>query len=602
MPLPSFHRRIATLAVAGLLAACRSDAPTDPAPSDAPVTISAALAGTDIRALTVLVSGPAIPTPIVGNVDVAADVPSATLTMQVPVGGQRTFVARGFDLAGALTHEGMATATVRPGSNAPLTIRMYPRTGEQPIIIGVGAFTIAISPSPLPAARAGQSVQLSAAVTDAGVPVAGATPTWASLNPVVASVSPTGLVSARLPGTTTIYASYQGTASSVELVVGSGDGGPAPQPGVFRDVVAGAGYTCATDQAFVAWCWGSNGYGQLGNGRTDSLQLQPTAVAGGHQFHQLALGARHACALDLDGAAWCWGRATFGSLGTGSAGDIPAVVPQAVIGGLVFATLVADGATTCGVTTAGAAYCWGFGFAGQIGLTGEGTGSVVPAPSLVTVPGGPWRSVTISGSVSCAVAVTQGAACSTDSSAVAVTPLGVSGHRWLTLEVSSEQWLASSPAGGTGTALPHACGVVQSGDLLCWGIHDLGQTGTSAVIDPSDAIVFFPTPVVGPLGYSTVSVGSGFACAVKGLVPHCWGRNDHGQLGDGSLVNRGIPTPVTGATDFLRVSAGLSHACGIRGDTELFCWGDNRFGQLGDGTRVERTAPVRAARFLAPTP
>ena len=584
------------------LVACRPDAPSGPGVGSAPMTINAALAGTAVRALTIVVTGPAIATPIVVNVDVSADVQTATTTIGVPVGGQRTFVARGFDATGEITHEGMATVTVRPNANAPVTIRMYPKTGEVPVIVGVGDFALSISPSPLPVLQPGATQQLVATVTDAsGGAVPGAVVTWGSLNPIVASVSQAGRVTAGVSGTTTLYATFQGAAAAVDLVVGGGGGGPGPQPGNFRNVAAGAGYTCAVDESFAARCWGRNDYGQLGNGDADSLQLAPTAVAGGHQFLLVATGSHHACALDLDGAAWCWGRATFGALGTGSAGDVPALVPQPVIGGLAFESLTADGARTCGVTAGGVAYCWGFGFAGQIGLTGEGTGSVVPAPSLVSVPGGPWRSISISNSVSCAVTLTQDAVCSTDSSTIAVTTAALTGNKWLSVEVSSEQWLASSPDGGIGTSHAHACAVQTLGGLMCWGLNDLGQAGTGSV-DPTDPFVFWPFPVVDPVGYTEASVGSGFVCAVKAFVPHCWGRNDHGQLGDGSLVNRSAPTPVTGATNYLRVSAGLSHACGLRGDTEVFCWGDNRWGQLGDGTRTGRTAPVRAARSQSPNP
>jgi len=80
-------------------------------------------------------------------------------------------------------------------------------------------------------------------------------------------------------------------------------------------------------------------------------------------------------------------------------------------------------------------------------------------------------------------------------------------------------------------------------------------------------------------------------CAVKadGTVA-CWGFNNAGQLGDGTIVNKGVPTAVPGLTNVAAVAASASHSCALKDDGSAVCWGGNGSGQLGDGTMVDRGA------------
>src|SRR5437773_11781124 len=71
----------------------------------------------------------------------------------------------------------------------------------------------------------------------------------------------------------------------------------------------------------------------------------------------IAAGQWHTCGLTTDGAAYCWGRGASGQLGNGSTTDSPN--PVAVSGGLTFSALTTGNDHTCGLTTSGAAYCWG---------------------------------------------------------------------------------------------------------------------------------------------------------------------------------------------------------------------------------------------------
>ena len=99
----------------------------------------------------------------------------------------------------------------------------------------------------------------------------------------------------------------------------------------FLGVSPGGDHTCGVSTENLAYCWGSNGLGQLGSVTGGADRLSPTAVAGGHRFEALKAGLAHTCGVDMDGRAWCWGNNATGQLGNGHPGTGSAV-PVAVGG------------------------------------------------------------------------------------------------------------------------------------------------------------------------------------------------------------------------------------------------------------------------------
>jgi alpha-tubulin suppressor-like RCC1 family protein len=231
--------------------------------------------------------------------------------------------------------------------------------------------------------------------------------------------------------------------------------------------------------AGVVKCWGSNTFGNVGNGRT---AVQRTPVDIGVDASRVAV-SQHACALVPGGGVTCWGRDDFGQLGrtttttctSASTPCDPSPAPSSVAAG---ATGLAVGADfTCAVASrpgdAGAsvaAMCWGDNGHAQLGGgTADGLGHVLPV--LVT---------------------------------------GLSG---------TPSQLA---AGGD-----FACALVSGGAVQCWGANDHGQLGASTA---------GTSPVTAVTGARSIAAGAATACAVleEGTV-ECWGANDQGQLGIGSV-------------------------------------------------------------------
>jgi alpha-tubulin suppressor-like RCC1 family protein len=171
----------------------------------------------------------------------------------------------------------------------------------------------------------------------------------------------------------------------------------------FDRVSAGGQHSCAIARDGTVFCWGLNAQGQLGDGTT-WMRFIPTAVSGDLTFQSLAVNNNNAtwestCGVTPEGRAYCWGLNNGGQLGRGTTGG-QFSVPQSVFGGLVFTSVSPGLNHTCGVTTGGEAYCWGWNDYGQLGNGTAGVDEGTNTPTLVT-GGHPFRYVGAGSNYSC---------------------------------------------------------------------------------------------------------------------------------------------------------------------------------------------------------
>ena len=135
----------------------------------------------------------------------------------------------------------------------------------------------------------------------------------------------------------------------------------------------------------------------------------------------------------------------------------------------------------------------------------------------------------------------------------------------------------------------HNCARMQDGSLRCWGLNDWGQLG-----DGSFSNSPVPVQVAGISGATGFAGGGYHTCAQfpNGTI-ECWGMNTSRQLGDPNTTTDSSPTPVpVGITSAVSVSAGVYHTCAQLSDASVRCWGKNDGGQLGNGTILDSATPV----------
>jgi alpha-tubulin suppressor-like RCC1 family protein len=141
---------------------------------------------------------------------------------------------------------------------------------------------------------------------------------------------------------------------------------------VFQQIAAGGAHTCAIAINGRAFCWGSNGSGQLGNPSVSSsyIPIAVVADAGGAlnnlTLQQIVTGNNnHTCAIASNGQAYCWGYNGYGELGNNSVTN--SSIPVAVSGSLTLQQIAAGQFHTCAITTSGRAYCWGYNGDAELG-------------------------------------------------------------------------------------------------------------------------------------------------------------------------------------------------------------------------------------------
>jgi len=257
-----------------------------------------------------------------------------------------------------------------------------------------------------------------------------------------------------------------------------------------------------------------------------------TAPSTGLVFASVSASWLHTCGVTTSGAAYCWGA---GNLGDGSTGGSTTPVP--VAGGLTFATISTGQTKTCGVTIEGELYCWGPGNRDYV----DAPGSTTPVRIPLGLPPGPK---------------------------VASVSVGTS----------------------------HRCAVMTTGAAYCWGQGPTGELGSGPDIQDGSIV---PVAVAGGLSFASVSAGERETCGVTTSgTAFCWGNNVYGALGTGSstgpelCVNyqgdacSTVPVAVSGGLVFAQVVAKTYAACGITTSGSVFCWGSNLGDQLALGTRT----------------
>lgn len=299
---------------------------------------------------------------------------------------------------------------------------------------------------------------------------------------------------------------------------------PITLPGAASAIAGGGAHACAVVGADV-WCWGLNGWGELGVGDTiqhAGAQKAPTGVA----MKRVAAGFRHTCAVSMGDSVFCWGENDSGQVGNGP--GMNALTPTEVVTGAFDVT--AGRAHTCALKTDNTVACWGNGMSGQLG-DGASHSTNTPGPSIAGLTG--------------------------------------------VLQVAS------------GPGASHTC-AIGNGGAFCWGENGSGQLGNgmkgAPVLSPMTAL---------PLTFADhVAVGAVFSGAITNTGLFMWGAG--GPLGDGT-PNQSLTPEQINLADVTSLTAGDWHACAVTKDHKLYCWGKNDHGQVGNNA-------MSSSFVVSPTP
>lgn len=237
----------------------------------------------------------------------------------------------------------------------------------------------------------------------------------------------------------------------------------------------------------------------------------------------LSMGPRTGCLIDEESAVWCWDESFTAANQAPLARRLSVPVP--------LTELSVGFGHSCGLSAAGETWCWGDNTFGQLGV--DGASGDVP----VRVDGVPA--------------------------------------------------LAGVSAGGL-----HTCGWTAGGDAWCWGDNRYGQLGDESRLTP-----VAPVAVAGPYSFDAIDAGLNTTCGVTEHRIACWGDNRTGVVPrPDSVVSE--PTITMESDSLSSVAVGQSHVCALATSGAVYCWGKNDVGQVGDGTTDARTAPVRVVQAV----
>lgn len=254
----------------------------------------------------------------------------------------------------------------------------------------------------------------------------------------------------------------------------------------------------------------------------------PVLIDSGTKYVKVS-GDTAKCGITTTGALKCWGYNNYGTVGDST--TVNKASPVLIDSGTSYSEVKVVGSTACGITTTGALKCWGMNSSGQVG---DATTTNKTVPTLIN-SGTSYSVIEMSGSVN--------------------------------------------------------CGITTTGVLKCWGANNFyGAVGDGTLVNKTS-----PTTINSGTSYSYVAPGLMVTCGITTAgVLKCWGRNNFGAVGDGSTTNRISPVTVDSGVIYSSVSteAGVTGTCAITTLGDLKCWGRNDKGNVGDGTTITRTTPV----------
>jgi len=275
-------------------------------------------------------------------------------------------------------------------------------------------------------------------------------------------------------------------------------GPPIDLPAAATAIAAGDDFTCARLADGRVLCWGGGARGQLGAGDSASHSTPGPAAALPGKATAIVAGDHHACALLENHDLACWGANDAGQLGLGDTQDRsrPAALGLGQ-SGVVAVAARAD--STCVRLIDDSVRCWGHNDRGQLGLGDADDRPAPPAQSIDLGTSQTASAIAVGGAFACAVLGTRQAKCWGDNQVYELgAPLRAPAYGDGPNEMGDA--LAAAVQGGgrsvraVATGRAHACAVLDTSDVRCWGDNGYGQLGAgdtdahTPFLNPTDIV------------------------------------------------------------------------------------------------------------------
>lgn len=310
------------------------------------------------------------------------------------------------------------------------------------------------------------------------------------------------------------------------------------------------GTTVCAISSGIAYCWGDNTQGQVGDGTTTDV-VSPRRVENLTDVTSISTNLGTTCAV-AGGIPYCWGADV-------AATDTDETLRPVRVTSLANVSQIQTaGGTTCAIA-GGRVNCWGTSTYGQSGTSATEAAEPNPLPRLNQA-----TDVAVGGNTACAINDGDPYCWGSNSSGQLGSnqlPSSRTPHLIGLLSVSQ-----ISTSGGTTCA-------ISDETPYCWGNNSYGQLGDGTTA-PSNG----PQPIPALPSATRISTSGGTSCAISDGAPYCWGTNSFGQIGDGSTSNAIRPSRVTHVDYADEIIVGSGTTCAIT-DGELRCWGQISFGE-----------------------
>jgi alpha-tubulin suppressor-like RCC1 family protein len=359
----------------------------------------------------------------------------------------------------------------------------------------------------------------------------------------------------------------------------------APNQAAIVSLSVGDTHACAVKGNGEAWCWGNNSHGQIGDNTFEQRNV-PAKVLDLTYGVEIAAGRLHTCARIDDGSLRCWGHRAIGQLGDGislldtTVFRVPS--PARVVNVSGARSIAAGDSFTCAITSSGT-LCFG---SNDFGELGDGKTERSSSPTNVLALTDP-KSLALGAAHGCARLSDGSVRCWGSNEAGQLSGDAPDRCGSFFCARSAVESVTFGIVDQIAAAANRTC-VLTGGLVSCVGHLNTG-------------VSFGPRAVPGLTDAVEIALGRSHGCArtSDGSV-WCWGEGDRGQLG--SFVTTPCPngestcslTPVkVPGLHAKHLELGGETSCAIVEDDSVRCWGRNDKGQLGNGTTTDSAVPVR---------